>query len=89
MSEEDTVEPQEARRADRNKTYQGATIVVSAMSTFSCVIKSRSETGFGLKMGSTTGVPDQFKLVDKKTGLTHPCKVVWRRKTALGVQIID
>jgi len=76
------------RRSERQRTYQGAKIIVDKNSTFNCVIKSRSEAGFGLKLGSTSGIPDSFMLFDDSTGVSHSCQVVWRKRAGLGVKII-
>ncbi len=77
------------RGAPRMRALMGAKIMVDKWSSFDCTIKSRSETGFGLQMGSTTGVPDEFQLLEEKTGKVYECRVAWRKKTMLGVMILD
>jgi len=77
------------RRGPRKRTYQGARIIVDKNSTFNCVIKTRSDKGFGLKLGTTTGIPDQFTLFDDSTGQSHKCMVIWRKRAGLGVKITD
>ena len=79
----------DARKDPRQRTYQGAHIIVDQNSTFNCIIKTRSENGFGLKLGSTAGIPDQFTLFDDSTGQSHQCLVIWRKRSGLGVKIID
>lgn len=79
----------EQRVVPRRKSFIGAKIIVDNNSTFNCLIKTRSEKGFGLKLGSTAGVPDQFTLLDETSGLRHLCQVIWRKKGGLGVQVID
>lgn len=88
MTAQANMQDGEHRTSARNRTYIGATIEVDKHSTFSCVIKTRSENGFGLKLGATTGVPDQFWLHDEKTDERHFCEVVWRKRGGLGVKII-
>jgi hypothetical protein len=78
----------EKRRAPRTRTYLGAHIIIDKTSLFSCVIKSRSDSGYGLKLGSTQGVPDRFWLLDDKSGDRHFCRVAWRKRNALGVEIV-
>lgn len=87
MSEQDTVKNN--RRAPRNRAYIGAHVIVDKTSTFTCIIKSRSDTGYGLKLGSTQGVPDRFWLLDDKSGERHFCRVAWRKKDMLGVEIVQ
>lgn len=76
------------RRAPRNRSYLGAHIIINKTSTFSCVIKSRSATGLGLKLGSTRGLPDRFWLLDDKSGEAYFCRVAWRKRDALGVEFV-
>lgn len=83
----DTME--DKRTSQRSRTFRGARIIVDSNSTFDCQIKSRSDDGFGLKLGNTNGVPDEFKLVDQKSDLAHDVKVVWRKRSMLGVKIVD
>lgn len=85
----DTEQNENLRRAERNKSLHGGTIMFGGKSTFDCVIKSRNQLGFGLTMGSTVGVPDYFKLVEKHNGKIHSCRVVWRKSTMLGVELLD
>ena len=80
---------EDKRSVQRSRTLQGAKIIIDKNSTFTCQIKSRSEEGFGLKLGNTNGVPDEFKLVDQKTDMTYEVKVVWRKRSMLGVKIVD
>ncbi len=53
-------------RSPRLRSLLGGKIMVKGQSSFDCIIKSKSETGFGLKMGSTAGVPDEFQLLEEK-----------------------
>jgi hypothetical protein len=80
---------EDKRSAQRSRTLQGAKIIIDKNSTFTCQIKTRSDEGFGLKLGNTNGVPDEFKLVDQKTDMTYEVKVVWRKRSMLGVKIVD
>ena len=80
---------EERRRVARIRTLQGGTIKVDKNSTFSCHIKSRSDYGFGLKLGNTTGIPDEFCLVDEKNNVSYNVVVVWRKRSMLGVEIVD
>ncbi len=79
----------DARQDQRKRTYQGAHIIVDKNSTFNCIIKTRSDKGFGLRLGSTVGIPDQFTLFDDSTGQSHKCLVIWRKRAGLGVKITD
>ncbi len=87
MSDLETLE--ENRTKARNRTLQGAKILVDKNSTFTCQIKNRHDNGFGLKLGNSNGIPDAFKLVDEKNDICYNVVVVWRKRTMLGVQIVD
>lgn len=87
MSDLETLE--ENRTIPRTRTLQGATILVDNNSTFSCQIKTRSDKGFGLKLGNSNGIPDEFQLVDGKNDVCYNVAVVWRKRSMLGVEIVD
>lgn len=87
MSDPNTHE--DHRAVARSRTLQGAKIIVDKNSTFTCQIRTRSDKGFGLKLGSSHGIPDEFKLHDEKNDVMHNVEVVWRRRTMLGVKISD
>ena len=76
-------------RSPRLRSLLGAKIMVKGQSSFDCIIKSKSESGFGLKMGSTAGVPDEFQLLEEKTGIIYDCVVAWRKSAMLGVSIVE
>lgn len=80
---------EENRRSARTRTLQGATIIIDKNSTFTCQIKTRSDRGFGLKLGNTNGIPDVFRLVDEKNNVRHNVVVVWRKRSMLGVEIVE
>lgn len=80
---------EENRKAARIRTLQGATIKIDKNSTFTCHIKTRSDHGFGLKLGNTAGIPDEFCLVDEKNNVSYNVVVVWRKRSMLGVEIVD
>ncbi|GAA6212694.1 hypothetical protein NBRC116602_24350 [Hyphomicrobiales bacterium 4NK60-0047b] len=79
----------ENRSNQRSRTLQGATILIDKNSTFSCQIKNRHDNGFGLKIGNSNGIPDEFQLIDEKNDVCYNVTVVWRKRTMLGVQIVD
>ncbi len=91
MSEENNMDEimTEKRHNQRQRTFLGAKIIIDNHSIYNCLIKSRSEDGFGLKLGSTRGIPDNFVLVDGTTGHSHKCRVIWRKSSGLGVVIVD
>ena len=54
-------------------------------SIFDCTVRSLSAEGAELKMPSTLGVPDAFRLVIKPHDEQFDCQLKWRTETGLGV----
>lgn len=80
---------QDRRRGARTRTLQGSKIIIDSNSTFTCQIKTRSDLGFGLKLGNTAGIPDEFTLLDEKNDKRYSVKVIWRKRSMLGVEIVS
>ncbi len=54
-------------------------------SIFDCTVRSLSAAGAELRMPSTLGVPDAFRLVIKPHDEKFDCNLTWRTETGLGV----
>jgi hypothetical protein len=74
----------EKRRAARHRTLKTGTIIFNGrFSVLACTIRNLSDTGAGLEMGTTLGVPVQFTLAFD--GAERPCLVRWRTERRMGV----
>jgi PilZ domain len=64
----------------------GAKIIFNDRSSiFDCTVRNLSADGAELRMPSTLGVPDVFKLVVKPYEDKFDCVIAWRTETELGV----
>jgi hypothetical protein len=48
-----------------------------------CTLRNLSATGAALEVTSPIGIPEHFTLI--ANGTHHPCRVVWRKETRIGV----
>ena len=71
-------------RALRQRVLKAATIEFGG-GAIDCIIRNLSETGAALDVTSPIGIPDDFKLVQKSDQSIRRCRVVWRKKTRIGV----
>ena len=54
-----------------------------------CTLANISESGAGLTLVSTKGIPDTFQLEIKGEGVRRPCKVAWKKEPhRLGVSFV-
>jgi hypothetical protein len=79
----------ERRSGDRNRVLLTGKIVYGSREEFSfpCAIKNRSETGARLTLPAGGVAPDEFQLLDMRTGEVHEAKVTWRRHPQIGVAL--
>jgi len=79
----------ERRKAQRSRTFKGGKIVFNdGRSVIDCTIKNLSPTGAALRIESTIGIPDDFKLVISPDNMTKACRVVWRKEDQIGVAFV-
>jgi len=51
----------------------------------SCLVRNLSEAGAALDIVSPCAVPDRFTLALPLEGISHRCRLVWRRDVEMGV----
>ena len=51
-----------------------------------CTVRNLSDTGACLQISTTAGMPTSFDLIVE--GARHPCRIVWRTETRLGVAFV-
>ena len=59
------------------------------MSATDCVIRNQSESGCGISVNSTIGVPHHFKLHILNGNIKRECEVIWRQSNMIGVRYLD
>ena len=76
----------ERRKATRQRALKGARIVFNRhFSAIDCTIRNLSPRGALLQVRSPLGIPEQFDLQMDAGAVSHPCRVVWRDASRLGV----
>jgi len=66
----------EPRDTTRRRVLKGGQIIFNnRMSTVDCTVRSLSETGAGIDVSSSSGLPKEFLLAIRADGLELPCRV--------------
>lgn len=73
------------RRANRHEVLKAGRISF-ARRMMTCTVRDISSTGASLEAMSFTEVPDDFTLVIEMETVERRCRVIWRRKTRVGVR---
>jgi hypothetical protein len=60
--------------------------IVSGGLTFDCTIGDLTHAGAKIKPASDLPLPDEFHLIELRTGKAHLCAVTWRRPPWMGVR---
>ena len=77
------------RSAQRSRVIKGGLIAFHNLSSsFSCMVRSLSETGACLGVQHSFGIPNRFELVVHGDKLRRQCRVAWRSNNRLGVRFV-
>jgi PilZ domain len=74
----------ERRISVRRKVLKGARIAFGG-EDIDCTVRNLSETGAGLEVPNTLGLPPSFMLVIDRDGFTRRCHPVWCNDRRVGV----
>ena len=77
--------PVERRKALRHRTLKAGSITFNRASSIDCRVRNLSPAGALLEVASQVGIPEEFVLVIESDHARHPCRVIWRTATRLGV----
>jgi hypothetical protein len=75
----------EKRKVPRHRTLKGGSITFNRAGGIDCRVRNLSANGACLEVASQVGIPDRFVLAIESDHVTHPCHVVWRKATRLGI----
>lgn len=78
-------EPIERRKVSRHRTLKGGSITFNRAGGIDCCVRNLSPAGALLEVASQVGIPEEFVLVIEPDRARHPCRVIWRTATRLGV----
>ena len=74
----------EKRVASRRRALKSAFIIIAEHAPkLECTVRNISETGAGLQVSTTIGIPKNFDVVID--GIRRHCRSVWRTDTKIGV----
>jgi hypothetical protein len=74
----------ERRQSPRRKVLKGASIAFGS-GNIACTVRNLSETGAGLDVPNTLGLPPSFMLMIERDGFTRRCHPVWCSDKRVGV----
>jgi len=77
---------EERRKVARRRIYKAGSIAFNRAAGIDCCVRNLSPLGACLQVESPVGIPDDFVLVIGSEHATHPCHVIWRMGTRLGVE---
>jgi hypothetical protein len=76
----------ERRKVRRHRTLKAGLINFNRAATVTCRVRDLSLIGACLEVASQIGIPDDFTLLIESDQAKHPCHVVWRTVTRMGVE---
>jgi len=82
-------EDNERRARPRRRVLKAAKIIFNDQkSVIDCVVRNETENGARLKVGGTTGIPDEFSLKIMEAPARR-CRTIWRSAYELGVAFVE
>ena len=78
-------EPVERRKLSRHRTLKSGSITFNRAAGIDCRVRNLSPAGALLEVAGQVGIPEEFVLVIESEHARHPCRVIWRTATRLGV----
>jgi PilZ domain len=78
----------EHRTAPRRRLLKAGKIAFGG-GAIDCTVRNLSETGAALEVASPVGIPERFTLMIEVNHIHVPCRVVWRKKTRIGVRFVS
>lgn len=75
----------EKRKLPRHRTLKAGSITFNRAAGIDCRVRNLSPIGACLEVASQIGIPDDFLLVIETDHQKHPCHVIWRTATRMGV----
>jgi len=73
------------RRATRRNVARAARISFARRS-MTCIVRNLSATGAAVEAANLAAIPDSFRMVLEMESTERSCRVVWRRKSRIGIQ---
>ena len=79
---------QERRKLTRTRVLKGAKMLFGKLSVIDCVVRNLTNSGAGLEVPNTSGLPETFDLTLDAGHSTRPSRFVWRKLNKAGVKFL-
>lgn len=80
----------EKRKTARRRTLKdGKIIFADGLRLIDCTIRNMTDGGAQLIVSNTTGLPEDFFLYEKSSGVVHKAVLRWRKVSAIGISLSD
>jgi hypothetical protein len=79
---------QERRKLTRTRVLKGAKMLLGKSSVIDCVARDLTNSGAGLQVPNTSGLPDTLNLSLDAGHSIRPCRLVWRKLNKTGVEFL-
>ena len=76
---------QERRKSPRTRVLKAAKMLIGKSSVIDCVLRNLTNSGAGLEVSNTSGLPATLDLTLDAGHSVRPSRVVWRKLNRAGV----
>jgi hypothetical protein len=74
------------RDMTQRRVFKPAKIAFGRAGIIDCTVRTISDAGACLQVGSPLGIPETFNLLLDAGQTTRPCHIVWRKEQQIGVE---
>jgi hypothetical protein len=74
------------RDMTQRRVFKPAKIAFGRASIIDCTVRTISDSGACLQVGSPVVIPETFNLLLDAGKTTRPCHIVWRKEQHIGVE---
>ena len=79
---------QERRKLTRTRVLKGAKMLLGKTSVIDCVARDLTNSGAGLEVPNTNGLPETVDLTLDAGHSIRPSRLVWRKLNKAGVEFL-
>jgi hypothetical protein len=78
----------ERRKFPRTRVLKAAKVLIGKSSVIDCVVRDLTNSGAGLEVPNTNGLPATLDLILDSGHTVRPSRVVWRKLNKAGVKFL-
>jgi hypothetical protein len=79
---------QERRKTPRTRVLKGAKMLLGKFSVIDCVVHDLTDSGAGLQVPNTNGLPETFDVTLDAGHSIRPSRLIWRKLDKAGVKFL-